>query len=89
MASRSSAHQGQVDEIVSASSAEPALHSIALSNRLKRPVMIKAELKILHDDLERLGNGVASDVILVATHPEIQLLEHQHIRQYRSRLERL
>jgi hypothetical protein len=77
MASRSSAHQGQVDEIVSAfkSSAEPAQHSIALSTRLKRPAMIEAELKILHDDLERLGNGLASDVILVATHPEIQLLD--------------
>lgn len=77
MASRSSAHQGQVDEIVSAfrSSTEPALHSIALTTRSKRPAVIEAELKILHDDLERLGNGLASDVILVATHPEIQLLD--------------
>ena len=90
MASRSSAHQDQVDEIVSAfrSSAEPVLRSIAFPTRSKRPAMIEAELKLLHDDLERLGDGLASDVILVATHPEIQLLDIslQRIRRIMSSL---
>lgn len=77
MASKSNAHQGQVDEIVSAfkSAPETTLHSIASMSRSKRPTMVEAELRVLHNDLERLGNGLASDVILVATHPEIQLLD--------------
>lgn len=77
MASRSSQHQGRVDEIVSGyrSATEAGSTHPSSSYRKCGPPQIEAELNTLRDDLERLGNGLASDVVLVATHPEIQLLD--------------
>ena len=37
--------------------------------------MIETEVKLLRSDLINLGNVLAADVILVATHPEIQSLD--------------
>jgi hypothetical protein len=36
---------------------------------------IEAELTALRAELVRLGDGLASDAILVATHPEIQMVD--------------
>jgi hypothetical protein len=77
MASRSSQHQGRIDDIVSGyRSARDAVSTHpGSSSRTFGPARVEAELNMLRDDLERLGNGLASDVVLVATHPEIQLLD--------------
>jgi hypothetical protein len=54
-------HQDQVDEIVSSlkSGRQPG----------------SAELQALRADLVRLGNGLAGDAILVATHLEVQMID--------------
>lgn len=36
---------------------------------------VEAELALLRDELARLGNALAGDLIVVATHPEIQLID--------------
>ena len=91
MARQSNMRQDQIDEIVSAlkSAAE---HSQAPAERAvsSNPAMIEAELALLRSDLAQLGNALAADVILVATHPEIQLLDisQQRIERIREALER-
>jgi hypothetical protein len=76
MIRRACAHQDRIDEIVAelkfpdmrnGSPAVPAEPSVALP--------IETELALLRADLIQLGNGLAADVILVATHPEIQLID--------------
>ncbi len=77
MARLPNARQDQVDEIVAAHKSAagmkkcPELASIGA----ERPTAIEAELTLLGAELAQLGNGLASDVVLVATHPEIQLLD--------------
>jgi hypothetical protein len=76
-AKRANAQQDQIDKIVSAlkSAADPNDHPVPVSISPDRPAAIEAELTLLSAELAQLGNGLAADVILVATHPEIQLLD--------------
>ena len=77
MARQSNARQDQIDEIVSALKSAAGQHEPPVSrmNSPGDPAMIDAELSMLRSDLAQLGNALAADVILVATHPEIQLLD--------------
>lgn len=77
MARQSNSRQDQIDEIVSAlkSVAERDVSPVAGAISLGNPALVGAELALLRTDLSQLGNALAADVILVATHPEIQLLD--------------
>lgn len=74
---KADSHQARVDDMVrgirsGSDQPEPALSA-------PRPASINAtahaELAALKADLMKLENGLTNDVILVATHPEIQLLD--------------
>jgi len=77
MARRANAHQDRVDEIVASLKADelgfepPA----AAPDRPNRSVEFETELALLRADLTKLGDALTSDIILVATHPEIQLID--------------
>ena len=73
--SRQVRHQERVDEIVSSlkSGGQPDV-TVDAENAF-RVTSIVAELAALRSDLVQLGNGLASDSILVATHPEIQFID--------------
>ena len=65
--------QRRVDELVAnirhglaASQAEPPAQP---------SLSVEAELALLRDELARLGNTLAGDLIVVATHPEIQSID--------------
>jgi hypothetical protein len=77
MARQANARQDQIDEIVSAlkSAAEHQEPPVARPISSGNPAMVESELAMLRSDLAQLGNALAADVILVATHPEIQLLD--------------
>ena len=77
MAKRANAHQDRIDEIVAALKyAElPSEEASGSTNEQPLPAAIETELELLRADLLQLGNGLAADVILVATHPEIQLVD--------------
>ena len=77
MARQANARQDQIDEIVSALRSAPIGQQHPNSPGLgsDRPASIETELSLLRADLMQLGNGLAADVVLVATHPEIQLLD--------------
>ena len=77
MAKRANAQQDQIDKIVSTlkSAADPNDHPVPALINPGRPAAIEAELTLLSAELAQLGNGLAADVVLVATHPEIQLLD--------------
>ena len=77
MAKRANARQGRIDEIVAALKyAELLSEEVAGStDEPPLPAAIETELELLRADLLQLGNGLAADVILVATHPEIQLVD--------------
>ena len=77
MARRSNARQDQIDEIVSdlKSTEGRKERPVATANGPDSPVVIETELELLRSDLTQLGNGLAADVVLVATHPEIQLID--------------
>lgn len=73
MSSRSSAHQARVDDMVQ------AIRSGSAGPGEKRSVppaaLIESELGALKNYLVELEQGLTADVIVVATHPEIQLLD--------------
>ncbi len=77
MARRANAHQDRIDEIVAALKyAElPSEEAAGFTDDHPLPAGIETELELLRGDLQQLGNGLAADVILVATHPEIQLVD--------------
>jgi hypothetical protein len=77
MARRAAAHQDRVDEIVAALKAEALQGDRALvpGGDDSRSIDIEAELGLLRADLTKLGDTLATDIILVATHPEIQLID--------------
>lgn len=77
MARQANARQDQIDEIVSALKSEAIREDRPASpaSGSHRPQSIEAELSLLRADLMQLGNGLTADVVLVATHPEIQLLD--------------
>ena len=68
-------HQEQVDEIVSSLRSGKQAGSIADGASIAGDPSIDAELLALRADLVRLGNGLAGDAILVATHPEVQMID--------------
>lgn len=68
-------HQDQVDEIVSSLKSGRPSGSVADGASIASNPSIDAELQALRADLVRLGNGLAGDAILVATHPEVQVID--------------
>jgi hypothetical protein len=77
MARQANSRQDQIDEIVSAlkSGAIGEVRPVSPASGSHRPQSIEEELSLLRADLVQLGNGLAADIVLVATHPEIQLLD--------------
>jgi hypothetical protein len=67
-------HQDQVDEIVSSLKSGRQLGS-ATDRASVSDASIDAELQMLRADLIRLGDGLAGDAILAATHPEVQMID--------------
>lgn len=76
MARHGGAHQDEVDELVAAlrSSTVDAANDDVRSPVTRRK-MIESELSSLRAELTQLGELLTADVILVATHPEIQFLD--------------
>ena len=73
MARQESAPQSLVDEAISEIRAMPSTVPVPTPSRTSLP--IEAELQQLKEELSRLGNLLIGDVVLVATHPEIQTLD--------------
>ena len=75
--SRQSGPQGQVDNIVANYKAgdRPCGDMGTGANGLRETPTIQAELAMLRAELAQLGNSLIGDAILVATHPEIQILD--------------
>lgn len=71
-----SAHRSQqlVDAMIDAFK-RGSTEIMAEADHLLAAETIEDHLKILREDLSSLGNSLISDVILVATHPEIQELD--------------
>ena len=72
MSQKVSAQQGQVDELVS------SLKSGSGGTKApeaQSPETVELAMMMLRADLLALGNALAGDAILVATHPEIQALD--------------
>lgn len=69
------AHQERVDEIVSSFKSDGQPASAASAANISSDTAILAELAALRADLAQLGSGLAGDAIMVATHPEIQLVD--------------
>jgi hypothetical protein len=68
-------HQEQVDEIISGLRSGKQAGGVADGSSIAGDPSIDAELQALRADLVRLGDGLAGDSILVATHPEVQLVD--------------
>lgn len=74
---RQASHQDSVDQKFSQARAEAAAKMSPFPTTCDRPrnIPVESELLNLRADLSTLGNGLICDPILVATHPEIQLLD--------------
>ncbi len=69
--------QAKIDQLVralKANRAAPATPTPALAPT-GGDLALREELEALRAEIAQLGNSLSSDVILVATHPEIQLLD--------------
>lgn len=78
MAKRANSHQHRIDEIVSQLKSEEGLpdkEELGPSSGLAGPSDTHEQLELLRADLIQLGNILVADIILVATHPEIQLVD--------------
>ncbi len=76
MAKQGSAHQERVDEILSTvRSAAPGPMARASDLSSECRATMQSELSALRSELTKLGEGLVGDIILVATHPELQLLD--------------
>ena len=76
MARQPSGHQARVDGIVHAIRSGPASRPDGAGNgEPGSGLSIEAELRSLRATLAELERDLISDVIIVATHPEIQLLD--------------
>lgn len=73
MARQGGTPQSQVDEAISAIRSTSFPVPAPTPSRTSLP--IEAELEQLREELTRLGNSLIGDVVLVATHPEIQTLD--------------
>jgi hypothetical protein len=72
MSRQVSAPQLQVDQAISAIRSDFRASETETRNA---DLSIEAELAQLKDELSRLGNSLIGDIVLVATHPEIQTLD--------------
>ena len=91
MARQVSPHQERVDRLMSdvrSSISREMDNEAGCSTSLREEL---AELSALRSDLTRLGEGLTADIILVATHPELQLLDIalQRVDRIVARLEEL
>ena len=77
MARQANARQDRIDEIVCAFKSEASCgdRPVSPDSGSDPPHSIEQELSLLRADLIKLGDGLTADVVLVATHPEIQLLD--------------
>ncbi len=76
MARQGSPHQERVDELVSTLRSSPSRAAGGKSASPPAPRdALESECLALRSELTRLGEGLAADIILVATHPELQLLD--------------
>jgi hypothetical protein len=76
MARQGGPHQERVDELMTAlrSSAPEPIERDSDHSSARRKA-IESELSALRSELTRLGEGLTADIIMVATHPELQLLD--------------
>lgn len=93
MARRANAHQDRIDEIVASLKSDELgfEQPPAAVDRPLRSVEIETELALLRADLSKLGDALTSDIILVATHPEIQLIDiaQQRVQRILSVLDQI
>ena len=77
MARQPNAHQGRVDEVILAIRSKGCSHPGETSERRDVPPgrSVEDELQALRNSLSELEKGLLSDELLVASHPEIQLLD--------------
>ena len=77
MARQPNAHQGRVDEVILAIRSRGRSHPLGTSER--RDILpgrsVEDELWALKNSLSELEKGLLGDELLVASHPEIQLLD--------------
>lgn len=74
---KSSAHQARVDDMIQAIRSDSSCHPGESGAKRSVPLapMLESELEALKNYLGQLELGLAADVVVVATHPEIQLLD--------------
>ncbi|MCL6698295.1 PilZ domain-containing protein [Sphingomonas sp. NSE70-1] len=72
MSKRANAQQDRIDEIVTQLKSQDVVQNDAIEASTAGS---RELLQLLRSDLVQLGNTLAADVILVATHPEIQLVD--------------
>jgi hypothetical protein len=76
MAKQASTHQGHVDQIIQNIRSGSAICPGEAGGRPQPSLsMIEVELEALKKNLTELEHGLIGDVVLIATHPEIQLLD--------------
>ena len=77
MARQSNRQQDLVDEVVSALRYSTTAAAVCrdIEGELTGIGFVERELALLQADLSQLGNLLIADVIVAATHPEIQLLD--------------
>lgn len=68
-------HQRQVDQLMASIKQGLPQPEFAIGDNARGLLDIIAELGMLKADLTHLGNSLAADMIIVATHAEIQLID--------------
>ena len=88
MARQTSPQQQRADELIRTVKSGVAVSETAVSPCLQAQRSIREELQALKTELASLGSALCGDMILVAAHPEIQVLDVsvQRIERVLSRL---
>ena len=68
-------HQRQVDRLMASVKQGHPHPAAPVDDNARGMLDVFAEFAVLKADLTALGNSLAADMIMVATHPEIQLLD--------------
>jgi len=81
-------HQQQVDQLMASIKQGVAQPETAVGDNARGILDLLAELAVLKADLTTLGNALVADMIIVATHSEIQLIDIslQRIDRIREKL---
>ena len=81
-------HQRQVDQLMDSIKQGLPQPEFAVGDNARGVLDILSELGTLKADLTQLGNSLAADMIIVATHAEIQLIDIslQRIDRIREKL---